>query len=252
MDIRTRALVVCATILASAFVGAPAEAATAVRACQGIFQNRHLGYTHRTDLHPSYHYEGVSAYMTPRPSGVCTGQGGFGNFSGASIMIAEINTGGNYWAQVGYERNGAYTGYRWFSQFMNNTGAPETWYSPNPQTSQLGIQHTFRVLWQPSCDCFRAYIDSTVVDQSSFNPFFTWPTFQPWSPQFFAETGWLESDVPGTPGSPLPFRSLGAQRVTDDVVENMPCTMTSFNDNPARWGQSSSNCQNFTVWTAVP
>jgi hypothetical protein len=248
--VQVAALVLCVLLSSSALVGRPADAASFVRACKGAFDNRHLGYSHQPDRYPEYRYEGVSAYLTPRASGLCTGVGGIGNFSGASIMIAEIGSGGSYWAQVGYERNALYSGYRWFSQFRSDAGA-ETWYSPGSQTDQLGVRHTFRVLWTKTCACFQASIDGIVVGRSSFNPFVDWPTDLPWAPQFFAETGWLESDVPGSPSNRLPFNSLGAQRYLDDVVEPMPCTMYSFNDNPARWGQASTNCQNFALWTTV-
>jgi len=110
------------------------------------------------------------------------------------------------------------------------------------------------VLWNYGCLCLQATIDAEVWSNSPFNPFATasgWGP-RPFSPQFFGEVGYLESDIVGTSSQRAAYTGLGAQRFSDDVLTDMSCTMWGRNDNPNRWSLSPSSCWAFDIWTQVP
>jgi hypothetical protein len=237
-----------------AVVALPTTATTPAAAagvCGGTRGNYFNGYFQ--DGKPNYQFEGSSGYIVVRDGANCTGDTSIGNFSNAWLMIAS-NLGAPYngWGQVGFERTAGFP-LRWFSQFYDGYKALETRYSTFPVSNQIGVRHTFRVLWYESCLCLRATIDSTTWAESDFNPF-AYPAEsnwgpQAWSPQFLAEAGYLQSDVPGTPAARTRFSSLGAQRVSDDRLILMPCVLSGTTDNPTRWARQASSCNAFDVWT---
>lgn len=168
------------------------------------------------------------------------------NFTNAWVMIAGSTQTG--YSQVGFERTYGFP-LRWFSQ-ESGGGFVYTTYSNFNVGSEIGVQHTFRVLWIASCVCLRTYIDTTFWSQAPFNPFFAssgWGP-RPWRPQFFEETGHTATDVPGQPAARTNFSALGAQRVSDHVVVQMPCTMTLL-QNSSRWRLAATACDAFAGWT---
>jgi hypothetical protein len=233
---------------------APANAA---RACSGSATSYFDGFYYSASAHPGYNYEGVSGYIRVRDAAICTGSGNAGNPSTSWVMIAGSNADHYDWSQVGFIRRGGDT-LRWFSQhgwYSGGNNHLTTRFSTLSVIDQIGVQHTFRVLWSASCLCNRAYIDTTLWSSSPFNPFVDaesgWgPT--PFSPQFAGETKDLNSDITGQPSVHTAFSALGAQRYSDDVLEPLPCIMTGANSNPSRWGRSSSRCDAFDIWTATP
>lgn len=182
-----------------------------------------------------------------RSATICTTNSSIGNFSNAWVMIAGYY--GLGWSQVGWERTYGHP-IRWFSQHYGE-GTYATRYSTNSITNELGVRHTFRVLWIQSCVCMRAYIGTTLWASSFFNPFDSCSLWgpRPFSPQFAGEVGFRESGVPGSPAAPTPLTALGAQRFSDGVVVPMPCTMTSRNDNGTDWGLTASSCDDIEFWT---
>lgn len=118
-----------------------------------------------------------------RDGGLCGGSGGFGNFTNSWVMIA--SSGGLGWSQVGFERTYGYP-LRWFSQEKSSTSL-QTRYSSFNVGSEIGVRHTFRVLWIAECVCLRTYIDTYLWSTAPFNP-------------FFASSGW----GPATMESPIP------------------------------------------------
>ncbi|WP_116066511.1 hypothetical protein [Asanoa ferruginea] len=178
-------------------------------------------------------------------------------------MMIGSRVSGSY-AQVGYIISADHTasggqpatpvGLRWFAQFSSQGGNNlRTWYSGNAQYDQVGVRHAFRVLYTPSCACLRATIDTTNVAQSNFNPFASGSQWGigPWVPQFAGEVGYLNSDITGSNAKRTRFTRLGAQRVADDVLQPMTCTMIRKNDNTARWKVEASSCDDFDIWTGV-
>ena len=140
---------------------------------------------------------------------------------------------------------------RWFSQFWSGSGGCcQTWESYHA-TSQIGVRHTFRTLYEPGCGCLRATVDSTTIDTSNFNPF-TWFGDRPWSPQFSEEANYRESYIPGFTATPAAYTGMGAQRYVDDVIESMPCILNLMGPTSPLWGHSSSSCTAVHIYTIGP
>lgn len=221
-----------------------ASPATAAGQCSGSGGNYFNGYYQNG--RPEWKFTGASSYIVVRDGANCTGVNGAGNFTNAWVMIA--GPGSRDWGQVGFERTAGFNGLRWFAQFSSNGGLA-TRYSTGSVNNQIGVRHTFRVLYYADCRCLRANIDGSVGwYSSSFDPKQVWGA-QPWSPQFFAETGYLQSDVPGRQSTPTAYSALGAQRFDNGQLMGMPCILSAATDNPSRWGRTSSSCTAFTVWT---
>jgi len=250
-----RLLAALLLVLAAAHLTLSAPPASAAGTCSGQPSNYFDGFFQNGK--PTYQYEGASSYIVVRDAANCTGDATVGNFTNSWVMIASNVTSADYngWGQVGFERtaNSPTRSLRWFSQFYDGYYTLETRYSTFSVNNQLGVRHAFRVLWNESCRCLRATIDNTLWAESSFNPF-AYPSEsnwgpQPWSPQFLAETGYLQSDVPGRATTRTRWSGLGAQRVSDDRLVLMPCILSGANDNPTRWGRQAQSCTAFEVWT---
>jgi hypothetical protein len=230
------ALAACWCLIAPA----PAHAAGV---CSGVGSNYFDGYYQNG--RPEWQFTGASSYIVVRDGVNCSGVSGVGNFTNSWVMIA--GPGPRDWGQVGFERTAGYT-LRWFSQF-SYSGGLTTRYSTHTVTNQIGVRHVFQVAWYANCRCLRANIDGTVGwFNSSFDPKRVWGA-QPWSPQFLAETGYLQSDVPGRASTPTAYSGMGVQRLDTGRFVSVPCGLSAANDNPTRWGRAPSNCTAFNVWT---
>jgi hypothetical protein len=251
---RTMAILAAILLATTAAVVAidqrPAEAAGTC----GTQSNYFDGYYYNPSVWPGYNFEGASGYIVVRNGTLCSGTSGIGNFSNAWLMIAGWNATGAAWSQVGFERTSGFN-LRWFSQHAWNNSSGDhlsTRYSTFSVNSEIGVRHTFRVLWNSGCTCLQAIIDVTTWSNSPFNPFFSsgWGGL-PFSPQFSAETGHLATDVPGTAGARTAFTALGAQQYSNDALVPMPCAMSAVTSSP-RWGRAAHGCDAFDVWTATP
>lgn len=224
---------------------ASASVSTASCSTQGLYFD---GFYH--DVGTQYRFEGSSGYIFVRDGAVCDGNPTDGNPSTAWNMIAANPTASsdNGWAQSGFIRTGL-RGLTWFSQAyaQSYSGSLFTRFANYSVEDQVGVRHTFRELYRPSCGCVQMYIDSTVWAQTPFDPYGTWA--YPFDPQFLAEAHYLTSNIPGSPQAPAAYSALGAQLVTNDALIAMPCSKLAANDNPARWGRSASRCDAFKVWT---
>ena len=244
--VRLRAWIIALALAACWGVVQPPAASAAGR-CSGP-GNYFDGYYQNG--RPEWRFTGASAYIVVRDGVRCTGDSSLANFSNSWVMIA--GSGMRDWGQVGFERSApsaaAGSNLRWFAQFSSVDGLA-TRYSTSSVSSQIGIRHTFRVLYNASCRCLQANIDTTTGWYTSpFDPKADWGG-QPWSPQFFAETGYLQADVPGRATTRTSFSALGAQRLDSGALVGMPCILSGANANPSRWGRSASSCRAFDVWT---
>lgn len=241
---RTHLLAVLVVITSFAIPVQTAEAAT----CSG-YSNYFDGFAQFG--HPEHPYEGASSYMIVR-NGLNCGGAPSSSFVTNWVMIASGGTSTyNGWGQDGFLKSEGRS-MRWFSQFYDGTGTDyEERDSTFTVTGEFGVRHTFRVLWSYACYCLKATIDSTTWDTSSFNPYSSTEAHwgpQPWSPQFSAESSYVQSDIPGTANYPVDYSGLGAQRAGDDHLESMPCIMSAFSDS-SRWHHAASSCTAFETWT---
>lgn len=196
----------------------------------------------------------------PRYGGpLCAGVSNANNFSASYLGIYDPAT--DHYFIVGFERTFGYS-LRWVAIGEYTAGGDRfrvQRYSPFAVDSEVGVRHTFRVLFNSACrgglGCLKAYIDTTLWLDSGFNPFNFFDSgwgSGPWQPRFYSATGYLASSIPGTPTARVPFTSLGAQRVSDLAVVPMPCTMFSFNNKPSAWGLNATDCDDINAWTVSP
>lgn len=149
------------------------------------------------------------------------------------------------WAQVGFELTSGHS-LRWFSQdYLASKNIIETKYSSFSITSTIGLRHTFRPLYLFTCGCMIMEIDSTVWDSSSFSPSSGW--LSPYSPQYSAEAGYHEANVPGTASYPTAFTGMGVYYHNGSNV-SVPCVL-SLDLATSRWKQSASSCTAVNFWT---
>ena len=95
----------------------------------------------------------------------------------------------------------------------------------------------------------RSNIDLTVIRESAFNPVADWTG--PYWVQFSSETYYVESHVPGSPGSKQDSSNMQVQRWSDNawVTACGNSNLGAGNDNPARWDQDALSCNHMRSWT---
>src|SRR5439155_26901019 len=134
--------------------------------------------------------EGASANITVRNAWLCTSDTSGNNLSTAWSMIASGNARG--WAQTGFLRSGP-VGEAHFAQQSPDGNSWSTVFG-----SQVGdgeVHHDWQQ-YDGACGCIHSNIDVTRFMDSTFNPKAGWWQY-PFSPQFFGETKYLESNMPG-------------------------------------------------------
>ena len=264
LEALTRGVVALVVAALSFAVVLTPDVAAAAGTCgtKGVGQTWQTGFYHDPVSFPGNpSYEGASGYIVVRDGDVCTGPNAFNaNFLNAWLMI----TGqGNTWAQVGFERNAGQT-LTWFAQDVQDPnhdnilqpGEIATWYYQCCSiVNQVGVRHTFQVLYNSPCGCIKMIIDGIAAQSTTYNPYAYssgWGSFSAWLPTFAAEAGFPQSDVPGTSGGKTAFTALGAQLVSNDQLVPMSCSMNFVNENPSRWGLSASSCDAINIWTSAP
>jgi len=193
------------------------------------------------------YYEGVSTYILVQTSTQCSGiLDPDYNYVAAWSMIAS-KPGTNGYAQSGFEKdispphNATY----WFSQWLGG-GLFNSEYSTYAQSSQVGVKHAFRSLYTSNCACVRMYVDSVEYDHTPFSPFAAWTT--PFSPQYYGEAGYRESDMPGLSTSRTAFTAMGAQ-LYSDAVTSIACGLQVDNEKAERWANVPHSCIAFDIYT---
>ncbi len=94
------------------------------------------------------------------------------------------------------------------------------------------------------------YIDATKVDTSTFKPASYWGP-QPWSSQFFEETGHCQTDVPGLASAKVHFTNVTIQNTVGGAWV-APGGMASGLDCGTKYAHAMASGTAFDAWTAVP
>lgn len=191
-------------------------------------------------------YMGSQAYIKTRWGFVCdTDTDPISNFTNSWSMIASGAFNG--WAQSGFERG--YGGsLRFFAQQYNGaTGSLQTVYGG---LTQAGEVHRY---WQQTLNdcpglawCIHSNIDLTRFLTSTFNPFTYW--VQPFSQQFFGETAYRESDMPGRSSSRTSFSDIQVQDYWGNWAPIPSPFLTGYVDS-TRWGLQPTSSTSFDIWT---
>ncbi len=94
----------------------------------------------------------------------------------------------------------------------------------------------------------RSNVDTTMIHESSSNPFDYWP--QPFQIQVFNEVTYPGSDIAGRIDNKQNFTTLQAQRFSDDTyvsfVNNVPLGASS--DIPGKWKYEALAPDNLRLW----
>lgn len=194
-------------------------------------------------------YNGVSANLLVRYGAVCDSDTStynpstqnLGNFNYSWTMIAD--TGGNGWLQSGFFRDYG-TGINNFAQYYNaNYGIVDIVGAVvNP-----GETHRY---WQQrygdSQGVFHSNVDTTRLINTS-NLMDGWAGL---SQQFFNETRYKSSDVPGTSTSKTQFTNIQTENYNGVFAPIPSPFLTGYDDNAARWGgPQPTGSTSFNIWT---
>lgn len=190
-------------------------------------------------------YEGVSASLTYRNSGLCTTDKTSDNDSTAWTMLSSSD--GDGYAQSGVLHN-------WPTGPCIRHWAAQNEYGIAGQESDVigvcasaGEVHQAWQLWDPSIGRIVSLIDATRFITSSWNPFTVWTT--PFLAQVVGETHYGNSDVPGLSASPSDFTTIQVQAYSNSWVP--ACGNVNWYAVPTAWRytQSKPACNWLRVWT---
>ncbi|TWP32065.1 hypothetical protein [Leekyejoonella antrihumi] len=234
-------------IAALSLVAAPRAAAEACDARNNLQTGWASNFWNGTEPRS---YEGVSAVILDRGGYVLcsTDTNGGWNFSTTWTMIVSNNLNGYAQSGTMYRFGYGTCVKRWAEQ---NSGSSWADYYISG-CSNVGESHKY---WQSpyytgSAWTMRSNIDTTLIHQSTFDPFAVWT--RPFYVQYSAETYHSESHIPGTSTAKQDFSSMLIQ----DFYNNGwygSCSnvyLGSYNGNPSRWGVDAPACNHVRMWTA--
>jgi len=198
--------------------------------------------------------EGASGAIVTRYGSVCDTNTSSHNFVATWVMIANGNGGGG-WVQSGYIRWYDHTTV-FFSQISKtgdpNVGQFDTKFGSSSLT--YGDTNHYYERWNSNCLCEHSNINSTTFLATTFDPYGSWS--YPFSPQFFGETAYKQSDMPGNSASPTPFTDLNYQNASDNWVSYSCNVLTKSNDlggvtrsDGESWYDQITSCPNFRIFT---
>lgn len=254
-----RKITIMATICGAVLM-IPLQGRPALDQC-GTLGHYFAGYTqHPRDVNE---YEGASAQITARPGLVCeSNSNGVVNDSSAWSMIAGGFLGVPGYSQSGYLRR--YGGSIYHFVEFNRTGS-STCYSgcsnwgfyfhlfTEDGALSSGSKTTYQQNWNTGCACIQNRIGGVVRASTNFNPFSYWA--RPFSPQWFGEVKYRESDIPGTSPARADFANLRVQRFSDDQFTATLPLLLQGNDNgppPAgRWWVTGVGSNTFQIYCDV-
>lgn len=188
---------------------------------------------------------GASAEIPVRTAAVCDSDSGRQNFTNSWSMIAAGDRQG--WVQSGYERwwGSSFYFFTQSNRRSGQSGSLSTYYD----TSQpLAVGSVFR-FWQQydaGCRCMHSNVNTRRLLSTGWDPLTWWP--EPFSPQFFSETRYTASDVPGSPTVRTDFAKLQYQSRSNGSWLPMPHGMQSRGDS-TRWAQGAVNDQHVYSYT---
>jgi hypothetical protein len=235
------------------FLLIPASAAQAEVPTCGTASNWFDGYFRSYSTGAA---EGANASIITQYGAVCDTNTSQNNFGAAWAMIAG-SAGSDGWVQSGFIRwyNHVTVFFSQISRYSNpnNGGQFDTRYGMSGLT--YGSANHYYEKFDTSCACLRSSVNSTLYLSSTFSPYTAWT--YPFSPQFFGETAYRQSDMPGNASSPTSFSKLQYQNSSDNWV-NFGCNvLTKQNDligynrsDGYSWYDQITNCPDFNIYTA--
>lgn len=208
-------------------------------------------------------FRGVQALVSVVSPNLCVTVQGRNNFSTAWTMIADHYGAG--WAQSGYFRYyGASQLFHW-SEFSLNGSSWQDTFLPGP--AYVNESYWYLQNWAPSCDgnagfpCIQMKVGGTIISETPFDPYGNWT--EPFSPEWFGETSYRESDVPGVPAARVSFSQMLVEDWNGAYLTSLPPLLARRDYNYAS-GQNAycmdpwldpsrvQATRAFEIWTADP
>lgn len=171
----------------------------------------------------------------------------------ASVIWVMVTGGGatNGWAEVGYGRFGqdwGHAGYQVFSQWTTcDTCSPFTVLT---QTAPGSGTHTYETQYNNATGRITMKKDGATVDVTSagWDPKDAWAT--PWSPQFFAESHYPQSDIPGVSSDHVSVTQIKKLNAGGSASNITTLAAADVGGSPTCWHESTGNLPtSFAVWT---
>ena len=189
-------------------------------------------------------YEGAAANITVRNALLCTTDTSEANNSSAWSMITDFRG----WAQTGFLRAGPIGEAHFAQQSLDGTSWSTVFGS---QVADGEVHHDWQQ-YDGGCGCIHSNVDVTRFMDSTFNPKLSW--VYPYGAEFFGETKYLETNMPGWNTSQTTFSGLQVQNFSNDNGWYTPPEWSywSSNDNTNRWNQGdpreSVGGNSFGIW----
>jgi hypothetical protein len=231
---RTRLPVACiaAMLVSSLMMALMAPAASAAGTCAS-HGNYFDGYTWdgTHNLPGGYSPEGASAGVTVRVGLLCSGISTSANDNTVWTMLAQNQSVGDAgYAQIGYLRSATSGVPYHFSEWRTTGNTPNfALYGASGSlttgsTYQYWVQYINSGCPSGTTACLAMNIGTTRKALTNFNPWaangFDPSTYGPMRPQLFGEMQYAESDEPGSATSPVAFRDVQIQNISDAWITN--------------------------------
>ncbi len=226
----------------------PPPASAALPYC-GTGGNYHDGFG--KDPNGNWAAYGVSAQVRVQFGAVCSvGDTSQANFTNAWTMLSSHFGGG--WAQTGYIRWYNHVTVH-FSQWVASPGgASGTKFGATTlYRDELHQYWTLRAA-SPNCpktsQCLVGHVDQTTWFYTDFDPVGPWST--PFRQQYYGETGYGESDVPGVSTAKTGFNYMQYVN-SNNTWTTEGCGLITLNE-IGRWANETISCSWRRIWTALP
>lgn len=151
------------------------------------------------------------------------------------------------YSQAGYFRGdgGPIHGFAETNQF--GCGPLRRFFPPQFSNLQVGSDHEYKQEYYPWSGVIASSIDGQVVLYTDFHAGTSWGILSTWEAQVFAETKYIESDVPGSFGASGFFHAMGSKTDTFGWLGDIEFNF-GVNDVPSRWALGQLNEFNPSVY----
>jgi hypothetical protein len=238
---------VCLALVLVIYLAGTARAEVYTCGASGDPQSNYFdGYYDATGGHA---HEGAYATIVTRYGAVCDTRTGQGNFTSAWAMLAGPSA--SDYIQSGFDRwYGSCTYY-----FAEASAPSQSYFDQKYGSSCLSYGATTGYAEQYGSGNHVEYakIGGTVWITTPFNPYSVWSSFYP---EFFGETVWKESDMPGNSASPTSFNSVQYQSSSTHNFVGFGCSLTKSNDltgvtrsDGESWYDRTTSCPSFNIYT---
>lgn len=232
----------------------PVIVLTPVSATAGICSVKSNYFDGAAAFTPNPPIEGVHAALTTQTGFVCSGD--YDQFTTAWVMVASRNGDGGY-SQAGFffqpstQCNNPYAEYNPTGAGYAFTRVVHTEYCyRNGSLLRPEVRFVYRGDTCTFNTCLLNLIDGVKMSTTNFDILGTFMT--PYSPQFYGETRYRESNVPGSASAPTQYTEMSVQRFSDDQWQAGVSGLAVRNDYLGHWGYVGTGCGIYhcqNIWT---